>query len=459
MKLIFKVFMMGVMLYFTACTNTSLEEKPNIILIVADDLGYADLSMNGSDLYETPNIDKLASESMVFSQAYASHPTCAPSRLAIQTGKYPARLNCVNHSKKEMPLEEITIAERLKSTGYDTYYIGKWHLGKTGMRPIDQGYDHAFATNFAGQPASYFHPYKKKEKSNFDVPDLEDGQEGEFLTDKLAEKAIEYIEQDRDRPFFINLAFYAVHTPIQAQNEKIEKYRRKLKEGMVHTNPRYAGLVEHLDDNVGKIMDAIERSGRADNTIVIFFSDNGGFSKVTSNFPLRDGKGSLYEGGVREPLFIKWPGVTKEGSVSRQPVAGHDFYPTILSMAGATYEDNTLADIDGMDLTPLLSDPGAKLGRDELHWLSFPIAAHHFNNPNRKPGGAIIKGDWKLIELMETPQGLTHHFELYNLRDDPEEQQDVSSENPELVEELKRAMITWRERVDAPQYDASMYKK
>ncbi len=431
------------------------EDRPNIILILADDLGYADLSMNGSDLYETPNIDKLASQSVIFSRAYASHPTCVPSRLAIQTGKYPARLNCVNHSFNGIPPETITISERLKTMGYKTCHIGKWHLGNLGHSPINQGYDISIATNKAGMPATYFYPFKKSAKSIFDVPDLEKSNSEDFLTDKLTDKAIDFIQQNRDGPFFINLCFYAVHTPIEAKDVKVKKYQGKLKDGMLHTNPEYAGLVEHLDDNVGRILEAIQKTGIADNTIVLFFSDNGGLLDVTSNFPFRDGKGSLYEGGIREPLFIKWPGVTKGGTVCHAPVIGHDLYPTILTMAGIKKMDS----IDGVDITPLLINPKRKLKRNELHWLYFPISTHHFANPNRKPGGAIIKDNWKLIELMETPQGLKHHFELYNLKTDPGEKFDISRENPGIVKRLKNEMGQWRKSINAPEYTPAMYNK
>jgi arylsulfatase A-like enzyme len=438
-------------------SGQEVDNRPNIILILADDLGFADLACTGSDLYQTPNIDMFAGEAMYFSQSYSAHPTCMPSRMAIQTGKYPARLGAVSHGvlggveagPHDIPAEEVTIGEALQKAGYTTCHIGKWHLGDLNNWPTKQGYDTCIATNERGMPASYFYPYKKSEKSPFDVPDLADSDEEDFLTDKLADKAIDFIQQNRHNPFFINLCFYAVHTPIQAKEEKIEKYRQKLQDGMLHNNPEYAGLVEHLDDNVGKIMNAIQEEGIADNTIVLFFSDNGGLIDVTSNYPLRDGKGSLYEGGTREPLFIKWPGITEGGKICHEPVIGHDFYPTIMKMAGI----NEKVDVDGIDITPLLRDPEGKVDREALHWLSFPIAVHHFANPNRKPGGAIVIDEWKLIELMETPQGLKHHFELYNLKEDPGEQFDISSDYPEKVEQLKNKMMNWRKSVNAPAYD------
>ncbi len=438
-----------------SASSKKANNQPNIILILADDLGYSDLSMNGSDLYETPNIDKLASQSVIFSQAYASHPTCLPSRLAIQTGKYPSRLQVVNHSHKPNLQEDITLAERLNASGYTTCHIGKWHIGDSNNEPTQQGYDTCIATNGAGMPASYFYPYKKPKKSIFDVPDLEDSKSDDFLTDKLGDKAVGFIQQNRNNPFFINLCFYAVHTPIQAKEEKIKKYQQKIHDGLLHTNPEYAGLVEHLDDNVGKIMNAIQEAGIADNTIVLFFSDNGGLLDVTSNFPFRDGKGSLYEGGTREPLFIKWPGTTEGGRICHEPVIGHDLYPTILKMAGI----NKKVDVDGIDITPLLINPEGKTKRKELHWLSFPISVHHFANPNRKPGGAIVMDEWKLIELMETPQGLKHHFELYNLKEDPVENNNIYSDNPEIAEILKDKMMQWRKSVNAPEYSPTMYSK
>lgn len=385
--------------------------KPNITLILADDLEYSDLSMRGSKLYETPNIDRLASESVIFSNAYASHPTCAPSHLAIQTGKYPARLKCVNHSYKEMPLEEITIAERLKQSGYKTCHVGKWHLGRESFRPANQGYDETIASNLAGMPASFFYPFKKVRESVFDVPDLADGKPEDYLTDKLTDRAIQFVHENIDEPFFLNLCYYAVHTPIEAKQATVAKYKEKVKNEMVHNNAVYAAMIEHLDSNVGRILERLKELNIDENTIIIFFSDNGDLINVTNNHPLRDAKGSLYQGGFKEPLFIKWPLFQNAGKICDEPVIGHDLYPTILSMAGISInlESNK---IDEVDLLPLLKNPKSKIERDALHWHSFPISVHHFANPNRKPGSAIIKGDWKLIELVETPQGLKHHFEL-----------------------------------------------
>ncbi|QGY47962.1 sulfatase-like hydrolase/transferase [Maribellus comscasis] len=436
----------------------SKEKQPNIILLLADDLGNSDMNFCGSDFYETPNIDKLADESVYFSQAYASHPTCAPSRLAIQTGKYPAHLNCVNHSYKRMPLTEITIAERLRKGGYKTCHIGKWHLGDVGYRPSDQGYDVTITCNSKGQPASYFYPFKKPKNSGFDVPDLEDGKDGDYLTDQLTSKAIEFVQQNKEKPFFINLCYYAVHKPIEAKADMVEKYKNKIAKSEIHTNPEYAAMVENLDSNIGRIIDALTKTGLSDNTVVIFYSDNGGLTDVTSNYPLRDGKGSLYEGGTRVPLLIKWPGISKGGEVCTQPVIGHDLYPTIAKMAGIELNDKELSDIDGIDITPVVSNPSAKLERNDLHWLSYPIPVHFYEAANRNPGGSLVHEDWKLIELMESTRQ-SHHYELYNLKDDPGEQQDLSSSKPEIVERLKKKMIKWQKEMDAPRYNKSDYKK
>jgi len=448
------------------------KKQPNVVFILADDLGYTDLSCMGGDLYETPNIDKLASQSIRFMQAYSSHSTCAPSRIGILTGKYPARVGAIGHGELRgvignglnMPAEEVTLAEALKSNGYKTYHIGKWHVGKEGYRPQDQGFDKVIASNQSCCPGNYFYPFKSKKKG-YSIPDLEDYKPGDHLTGCLSDKAVQYIEENEnsDRPFFLNLWYHAVHTPIAAKKVKIEKYKAKITPDLHHQNPKYAALIEHLDDGVGRVLEAIDKSGITDNTIVFFFGDNGGEIRrnITSNYPLRDGKVTPYEGGTRVPLFIRWPGVTKAGSVSDERVIGHDFYPTILTMTNSKGDPKHNSNIDGVDLTAVLKNPKAKLGRDELHWLRYPLMVHYKPNGPKKlgPCGTILKGDWKLIEFFElpAPAAQKHHFELFNITKDPYEKTDLADKMPEKVDELKKFMDAWRKKMDAPVYSPDLY--
>lgn len=445
--------------------------KKNIVFILADDLGYTDLGVMGSDLYQTPNIDRFASESLKFTNAHSSHPTCSPSRTAIMTGKYPARLGIVSHGKNGtvtsgdgtfMPPEEYTMAEALRDAGYTTCHIGKWHVGAEGKAgPKEQGFQVDIASNEFCCPGSYIYPYRdthasevKAEKSA--VPDLEDRGPGDHLTEALGDEAAKFITGHKDEPFFLNLSYYAVHTPIAAEADKKAKYRALITPKTRHKNATYAGLVEHLDDSVGKVLEAIRDNGLSDNTIVMFFSDNGGEIShgETDNYPLRDGKVSQYLGGVRVPFFVKWPGVTEAGATCDVPIIGHDIYPTVLQMVNAEGDADHNENIDGVDLTPLFRNPTAKLDRDALHWLRYPVVFHYRKGERKRgPVGTIIKGDWKLMEYFPTPHGLEKGFELYNLRSDISERNDVSESHPEVVAELHQEMVRWRESVGAPKYE------
>ncbi|QDT68885.1 Arylsulfatase [Planctomycetes bacterium MalM25] len=456
--------------------------RMNVVLILADDLGRHDLSCTGSDLYHTPHIDRLASESLSFAQAYSSHPTCSPSRSAILSGKCPAKLGIVSHGALRKVVgggdgtflvpEEYTLAEALRDAGYTTGHVGKWHVGKEGKAgPKEQGFHHDLASNEFCCTGSFFYPYTKKGKDGevdaaSAVPDLADRGPEDHLTEALAEEAVEFIGAHKEETFFLNLWTYAVHTPIQAERDKVKKYKsildnRPADATQHQTNPNYAGLVEHLDDCVGRVMKAIEANGLADNTIVIFTSDNGGEIRngVTNNYPLRNGKVSQYLGGTRVPLFVRWPGVTKPTAVCDTAVIGHDLYPTILGMTGVAGDATQNAAMDGRDLTPLLRDPtGAELDRDTLHWLRHPVVFHYRNQmdePGMGPCGSVVRGDWKLIELLPTPQGVEQSFELYNLRNDPSETTNLAEQYPGVVAELSAAMVAWREEVDAPKYESA----
>ncbi len=444
---------------------------PNVLFILADDLGWRDLGCYGSTFYETPHLDRLARAGMRFTDAYASCPVCSPTRVSVMTGKYPARLNTTDwfgapqpdtahrHWTRDKPLlpapyvdhvllEETTIAEALGETGYRTFFAGKWHLGGEGHYPEDQG----FARNAGGHdkgspPGGYFAPYGN--------PKLDDGPEGEYLPLRLARETSAFIQQDSDAPFLAFLSLYSVHTPLQARRARISYYRRKARalhdertmwgeEGDRRVRPVqdhavYAAMVEAMDEAVGMVLDAIDAAGVADNTLVIFTSDNGGLSTSeghpTSNRPLRAGKGWLYEGGIRVPLILRGPGV-QAGGVCRVPVTSTDFFPTLLSLAGMPPQP--VQHPDGIDLTPVLSG-APTLKRDALFW-HYP----HYGNQGGSPGAAIRMGDWKLIEFFEDGR-----VELYNLREDIGEQHDLSTSHPEKVAELRARLKTWQQAVDA----------
>jgi len=464
-----------VQLLLLALPGFAEKKKPNIIFILADDLGFADLGFTGSDLHQTPNLDNLAKNSMYFNNAYASHPTCQPSRLSLLTGKYPARIGAVSHGDIggvsgqgiEIPSKEVTLGEAFQEGGYLTCHIGKWHVGIVDNGPTKNGFDFEVVSNDFCCPGSYFYPYKSdKHKDHRDqlaaVPDLEDQDPNDHLTKAVTDKAIDFINERKDEqvPFFMNLWYYAVHTPIQSDKDKVEKYKKLIKPENRHRNPRYAALVEHLDDGVGRVLDAVDEAGIADNTIIIFFSDNGGatYLNITDNYPLRGGKGSQYEGGYRVPMLVKWPGTTKGGTVCEEKVIATDFYPTLLKMAGIKGDRKHNKKLDGVDITGLFEDPSSKLQDRSLHWLKY-LSLIHYNPeklPERNwPSGTMIKGDWKIREIFEMPaaSGIKHQFFLYNLKDDPSETTDLAAEYPEKIEELKKEMYKWRRDVKAPKFD------
>lgn len=452
--------------------------KPNIIFLLSDDLGWADLSCYGSRFHESPNLDKLAAEGMRFTQAYSSSPYCSPSRAAIMTGRYPARLKLTDYipgngksgkflpaeMKMELPLEEVTIAEVLKSAGYATWHVGKWHLGDVGFYPQNQGFDVNIAGHAGGLPPSYFWPYgmdKKPDPNNYHsrgVPGLEDGKPGEHLCDRLTSEAMKLIEQRKpDQPFFLNLAFYDVHIPAMAKPELVTKYQAKAAklglpnvksaptydEGSVargsdrppklleqQVNATYAAMIETMDTNVGRLLAKLRELGLADNTIILFTSDNGGHF-ITSNRPLRGCKGWLYEGGVREPCFVRWPGVTKPGSTCDVPFINTDFFPTLLEAAGLPARPDLHR--DGVSIVPLLKGETKPL-HEALFW-HYP----HYGNHGNGPCSSVRVGDWKLLEWLEDGS-----VELFNLAADLGEKQNIAAQNPQLVKELQHRLNSWR---------------
>ena len=443
--------------------NAEGGERLNFVFILIDDMGWTDLGCFGSDLYQTPSIDRLASEGVRFTDAYAACTVCSPTRASVVTGKYPARLHLTDwiHGHKRpwaklaipewteyLPLEEVTIAEALKAAGYATCHVGKWHLGNEDHWPDKQGFDYNIGGCHRGQPPSYFSPYK--------IESLEDGPEGEYLTDREAAEGCRFIEEHADQPFLLYLPHYAVHTPLQAKKILIEKYQERVKPELQHQNPTYAAMIHSVDDCVGQVTAKLEELGIADRTVIVFTSDNGGLQgHATDNAPLRAGKGSSYEGGVRVPLIAKWPGVTPGGAECNEPVTTCDFYPTMLEMAGVEGDPNHNSGVDGDSLAGLLRRPKGRLERDDVYF-HYP----HYHPGGATPYGAIRARDWKLIEFYEDM-----HVELYNLAEDIGERNDLTGANPRKADELREQLQAWRESVGAqmptanPDYDPAKEKQ
>lgn len=444
----------------------AVQAPPNVVFILADDLGYMDVgAYNPDTFYETPNIDRLAREGVRFTQAYAAAPVCSPTRASIVTGLYPARLNTTDYFGApqpktvnqhwtrnkpllpapyldELPEEELTLAEVLAAGGYRTFFAGKWHLGES---PGDHGFELNKGGWSRGGPygrGGYFVPY--------DNPRLKDGPEGEHLPDRLASEAVAFISANETQPFLVYLSFYSVHTPLMTTPELEAKYEAKPamptiwgQEGdrrvrQVQNHAVYAGMVESMDQAIGKVLGALDSLGLTDNTIVFFTSDNGGLSTSeghpTSNSPLRAGKGWLYEGGIREPLILRWPRKLRTPRVETAPVISADFMPTILDMT----DQVPLARSDGVTLWPLLSAQRALPERD-LFW-HYP----HYGNQGGSPGGVIRRGPWKLIVHYEDDQ-----MELYNIETDLEEQHNIVEYESELTAFMRMSFDAWLEGVDA----------
>lgn len=520
MSVQFKLMTCLSIIIFLGCNHEKAvdQNKPNIVFILADDLGWRDTGCYGSSFYETPNIDRLATEGIRFTNAYAACHVCSPTRASIITGEYPARLNLTDWlpGRKDYPfqrLKNVEINQHLpygkdplpkimKDNGYHTAIFGKWHLGEDSASIFRQGFDMHIPDWNKGWPnGTYFSPFGMK--------GLEGGKKGEYLTDRLTDEAIKYIEDNQDHPFFIYLAHFAVHDPIQGRGDLVVKYEQKLNKTKKPAGPPYilegnpdapdnpsreqldkflkddeyagfsqlpmqtvkikqhqdnvqfAAMVESLDESVGRILQKLKELGIENKTIVIFFSDNGGMSAAnfgnpdrkispckldkafsTSNLPLRGGKGWLYEGGIREPLIIKWPGHTKAGTTTDVPVISTDFYSTILDMIGSTTLQHGDNGADGTSLVPLLNNqaPGDNLKDRALYW-HFP---HYSNHGMQSPGGAIRYGDFKLLEYFEN-----NTVQLFNLKEDPEEHHDLTDSKPEKADQLRSMLHQWREDVGA----------
>ncbi len=447
--------------------------QPNIVFVLVDDLGWADLSCQGSVFYETPHIDRLAAEGMAFTDAYAAAPVCSPTRASLMTGKYPARVGVTQYIGgsaqgklldvpyiDHLPHSEHSIAAALRDGGYQTWHVGKWHLGGEPYWPDRHGFDVNLGGCDWGMPAhGYFSPYR--------IATLPDGPDGEHLPDRLTDEALNLIAQrDADRPFFLNLWYYLVHTPIEAPPELVAKYQAKARameldqqnpfevgepfpcehkrhqritRRTVQSDPTYAAMVETLDTNVGRLLDQLDALGIADDTLVVFTSDNGGLATAegspTCNAPLAEGKGWMYEGGNREPLLVRWPGVIKPRSTCSEPVTSPDFYPTLLE--AAQLGPLPTQHIDGKSFIPALrSEP---FERGPIYW-HYP----HYSNQGGAPGCAIREGDWKLIQFFED-----HHVELYHLPDDIGEHNNLADDKPQRTFALQQQLECWLEDIEA----------
>jgi arylsulfatase A-like enzyme len=464
------------------------EKRPNVVFVLVDDLGWRDLSGEGSTFYESPNIDRIGKEGMRFTQGYAACQVCSPSRASIMTGKYTPRHGITDwigartgvewrkqgrntpvlppEYQWQLGADEVTLAEAFRAAGYRTFFAGKWHLGDVGSHPEDHGFEINKGGWRVGGPAGgYFSPYRN--------PKLADGPPGESLPVRLGKETAKFIEENKDEPFLAYLSFYSVHGPIQTTPELWAKYRAKALRGelperrfifdrrmpvrQVQDCPIYAGMIESTDQAVGLVLDALERNGLENETIVCFTSDNGGVSagdaKSTSNLPLRGGKGRQWEGGIREPFYVKAPHVTQPGSTCDVPVSGIDFYPTLLALAGIPLPEEQ--DVDGMCLVPLLKgDPAPQIDKRDLFW-HYP----HYGNQGGEPSSMIRRGDWKLIHYYEDGRD-----ELYSLKRDPGEQTDVASQNPDLVKTLRQALDQWLDETGAkkpvpdPEHDEAAYQ-
>ncbi len=491
MKVLNFIVFVGCFIMLIGCADTEkkaieAKKRPNVLFILVDDLGLVDLGFTGSKYYETPHIDQLAKEGMVFTQGYAASRVCSPSRASILTGKFTARHGITDwigeksgedwrslnrHDKllpadyvHQLPKADTTLAEAMKAAGYKTFFAGKWHLGDKGSYPEDHGFDINKGGWEVGSPiGGYFSPWKN--------PSLTNTEPGENLTLRLAKETSNFIKENKDSSFFAFLSFYAVHGAIETTEQKWKKYREKAEEqGIVKTgfkmervlpirtvqdNPVYAGLVESMDDAVGLVLETLKAQGLEDNTIVIFTSDNGGVASgdsfSTSNLPLRGGKGYQWEGGIREPFVIKAPWLHNAGSTNGTPVIGTDFYPTILDLAGLELKPEQHR--DGVSLKPILE--GQKIADRPLYW-HYP----HYGNQGGEPSSIIQENGWKLIHYWEDGRD-----ELYNLESDESEQTDLAESTSEIVRELRHKLDVWLSGMNAklpildPEYDPKLAEK
>ena len=453
-QIIKKLSFLLLLMLLSSCNKEGLD-KPNIILIVADDLGWSDLSYMGSEYYETPNIDKLSKSGMTFYNGYASSANCAPSRATMLSGKYHTEhgIYTVRNSdrgsrktRKIIPIETKTtldldffvIPEMLKEMGYTNGHFGKWHLGDVGFHPEQSGFDVNIGGNRHGGPGGYFAPYPN--------PELENEPKGEYLTDRIGDEVVKFIDQNKENNFFAYVPFFSVHTPIQSKPDYQKKYSNK-ESNEYHNRPDYAGMIQSLDENIGKILDKIDTLNLSENTLIIFTSDNGGIRAISNQYPLRAGKGSYYEGGIKVPMIFSWKGKIEAETDSYERISNLDFYPTIKNLVG--YKESI--DLDGEDLTPIFK--GEKLKKRELYF-HFPIYLEPYRvqldsgtDPlfRTRPGTVIIKDNWKLHHYYED-----NKFELYDLEKDISESKNLVEINKEKKTELLMDLNNWRKAKNAP---------
>jgi len=458
------------LLFISNAAIIAQQQKNNVVFIVVDDLGWKDLGVYGSDFHKTPRIDSLANDGVRFTDAYSACTVSSPTRASLMTGKYPAKLHLTDwieghkmpNAKLQipdwtmyLPLEETTLAEVFKKNGYSTAHIGKWHLGEDEIYwPENHGFDINIGGWRKGQPNlnlksganGYFAPYGN--------PRLKDGPDGEYLTERLAREACNYIQQSKSKPFFLNLWFYNVHTPLQAKQDKIDKYKALVDSTKQQKNPTYAAAVEHVDEAVGKVIAQLKELGLYDNTIIILTSDNGGLignkkNQVANNTPLRLGKGERYEGGVRVPLIVKPTQFVAPDKINHTPVMSIDFMPTLIDMAQLDVDKNVRKGIDGVSIKPILVSGNGKLNRKSLYW-HYP----HYHTEGATPYSAIRQDDWKLIHTIET-----NTYELYNLKTDISETKNLIDSVPSIAAKLKKELELWKKKMRAQMPTVKAAKK
>ena len=447
-----KPLSMLAILFLAGQVFTLWAKKPNILFIMADDLGWMDLACQGNPLVETPNLDRLAKQGMRFTDAYAAAPVCSPTRCAVLTGQAPARIGLTTHLPgrffpkdgrpqpakltPQLNTEHVTIAERMKEAGYASAFFGKWHIAPSSGRggkvadavsPTGQGFDLNVGGTSYGGPPSFFSPYRNAE--------LPDGPEGEYLPDRLVDETIRFTGANKDKPWMAHLWFYTVHWPMQAPKGLLEKYADRQGPGLNDT--RYGAMIEAMDLAIGRLLKALKKMGMEKDTLVIFTSDNGGFAGVSDCRPLRESKGHLYEGGIRVPMIVRWPGQVPEGKLCKVPVISMDFYPTFLELAGLKPSGKP---IDGENLLPLFRKTG-KLTRKTIYF-HFPNYAWHMGN---RLAGAVREGKWKMIRNYDDGS-----LELYDLHDDLSEKRNLAKESPQVAERLNQKLSRWLKETNAP---------
>lgn len=458
-RLFFLVIVAFVLL--PALNSCLAAEQMNVIVLLVDDWGWMDAGCQGSDLYKTPNIDQFAADGVTFTNGYAACTVCSPTRAAMMTGMYPGRTRVTDFITGAQPanakllrpdwtqkLEKrhTTLPEAMRAAGYKTAHVGKWHLmprGKPDMNdylPQHHGFDVNIGGNEWGAPGSYFFPYGSVRRKVGQLPP--GGKEGDYLTDRLTDEAIKILHDFKDDPFFLYFPYYNVHTPLMGKKELVDHYAAAIKEDAHHTNAKYAAMVHSVDESVGRLRQTLTDLKIADRTIIILTGDNGGLDRnntPTDNHPLRAGKGTAYEGGVRVPTFVYVPGMTQAKTTCHTPVITCDFYPTILELTGANGTDDHNEHVDGVSIVPLLKNAAGSLGRTDLFW-HYP----HYHSCGATPHSAIRSGDWRLIEFFED-----HHLELYDLKNDIGETKNLAKSNPDLANTLRTKLHAWRTSVDA----------